>query len=139
MDVFITETDPSLFSFQMDLGWARVANQDPVAWFRRYPGRFRMWHIKDFENLSAAQARQAEAFRNPPAAGGGRGGGPGAQAGRPAPVGAGDIDFKPIVARWQESGLEYFFVEQDGAAQWPGGSLAAIATSYKGVRQLLGV
>jgi hypothetical protein len=35
--------------------------------------------------------------------------------------------------------LEYFFVEQDGAAQWPGGSLAAISTSYKALRQLLGV
>jgi len=139
LDVFISETDPSLFSFQMDLGWARVANQDPVTWFRRYPDRFRMWHIKDFENLSAAQARQAEAFRNPPSPEGGRGGPPGSQAGRPAPVGGGDIDFKPILAQWQTAGLEYFFVEQDGAAQWPGGSLAAISTSYKALRQLLGV
>ena len=138
MDVFITETDPSLFNFEMDLGWARVANQDPVAWFRRYPGRFRMWHIKDFENLAAAQARQAEAFRNPPTAGGGRGGGGSvSQAGRPAPIGAGDIDFKPILAAWQVAGLEHFFVEQDGAAQWPGGSLAAITTSYRAMRKLL--
>jgi len=142
MDVFVTETDPSVFSFQMDLGWARVASQDPVAWFRRYPGRFRMWHIKDFENLSAAQARQAEAFRNPPAPGGGRGGvggGGGAvsQAGRPSPIGAGDIDFKPILSAWQDAGLEYFFVEQDGAGQWPGGSLASIAISYQALRKLL--
>jgi sugar phosphate isomerase/epimerase len=141
MDVFVTETDPSVFSFQMDLGWARVANQDPVAWFRRYPGRFRMWHIKDFENLSAAQARQAESFRNPPAPGGGRGGGGGSvsQAGRPSPIGAGDIDFRPILAAWQDAGLEHFFVEQDGAAQWPGGSLASIAISYQAVRKLLSV
>ena len=136
MDVFIAETDPSVFSFQMDLGWARVANQDPVAWFKRYPGRFRMWHIKDFENLAVAQARQADAFRNPSTAGGGRGGG-GSQAGRPAPIGAGDIDFRPILAAWKVAGLEHFFVEQDGAAQWPGGSVASIAKSYQAVRSLL--
>ncbi|MEO8620560.1 MAG: sugar phosphate isomerase/epimerase [bacterium] len=139
MDIFISETDPSVFNFQIDLGWARVASQDPVAWFRRYPGRFRMWHIKDFENLSAAQARQTDAFRNPGAASGGRGTGapPALQAGRPAPIGAGDIDFKPILAAWKDAGLEYFFVEQDGAAQWPGGSLASIATSYQAVRKLV--
>ena len=138
MDVFVSETDPTVFSFQIDLGWARVANQDPVAWFRRYPGRFRMWHIKDFENLSAAQARQAESFRNPSPPGGGRGGGGGAaQAGRPSPIGAGDIDFKPILAAWRDAGLEHFFVEQDGAAQWPGGSIASIAKSYQAVRSLV--
>jgi len=139
MDVFVTETDPAVFTFQMDLGWARVASQDPVAWFKRYPGRFRMWHIKDFENLSAAQARQAGAFRNPPATGGGRGAGGGSvsQAGRPSPIGAGDIDFRPILAAWHVAGLEHFFVEQDGAAQWPGGSLASVAISYQALRKLL--
>lgn len=136
MDVFVSETDPSIVNFEMDLGWARVASQDPVAWFRRYPGRFRMWHVKDFEHLAAAQARQTEAFRNPTAREGGRGGG-GSQAGRPAPVGAGDIDFKPILAAWREAGLEHFFIEQDGASQWPGGSLAAITTSYRAMRELL--
>ena len=29
MDVFISNTDPNLVVFQMDLGWARVAGQDP--------------------------------------------------------------------------------------------------------------
>jgi sugar phosphate isomerase/epimerase len=138
MDVFIAETDPALFAFQMDLGWARVANQDPVAWFKRYPGRFRMWHIKDFENLSAAQSRQIEAFRNPAAPGGrGGAGSPVSQAGRPSPIGAGDINFRPILAAWQDAGLEYFFVEQDGAAQWPGGSLTSLTISYQALRKLL--
>jgi hypothetical protein len=33
--------------------------------------------------------------------------------------------------------MEYFFVEQDGAANWPGGSLVAIATSYRNLANLL--
>ncbi|MEP6781539.1 MAG: sugar phosphate isomerase/epimerase [Gemmatimonadaceae bacterium] len=109
MDVFITNTDPSLFTFQMDLGWARVAKQNPVEWFNKYPGRFRMWHIKDM-NLAKGQ---------------------------PVPVGAGDIDFKPMLAAWKQSGMQYFFIEQDGAAQWPGGSMKSIETSYNALKKLL--
>ena len=153
MDVFVTETDPSVFNFQMDLGWARVASQDPVAWFSKYPGRFVMWHIKDFDNLKAAQDRETISLRNAanpqprpapapgaaPAGGRGAGGAPPApQAGRPCPVGSGDIDFKPIIADWRESGVRYFFVEQDGASSWPGGSIASITTSYQTLRTLLG-
>jgi sugar phosphate isomerase/epimerase len=130
MDVFVTETDPALFNFQMDLGWARVAGQDPLAWFHKYPGRFRMWHVKDMENLAAGQARSAETFRGerPPA---------GAPNARPTAIGTGDIDYRPILTGWRESGMEYFFVEQDGASSFPGGSIAAIETSYKNLRQLL--
>jgi hypothetical protein len=47
------------------------------------------------------------------------------------------VDFKPIFAQWKTSGLEYFFVEQDGAANWPGGSLVAITTSYRNLTNLL--
>lgn len=155
MDVFVSETDPSVFNFQMDLGWARVASQDPVAWFKKYPDRFVMWHIKDFESLKAAQDREAISLRNaanpaprPPAGAapagpptGGRGGAGGTplapQPGRPCPVGSGDIDFKPIIAAWKVSGMRYFFVEQDGAAQWQGGSIASITTSYQTLRKLL--
>jgi sugar phosphate isomerase/epimerase len=107
MDIFVAETDPALFHFQIDLGWARVANQDPVAWFARYPGRFRMWHVKDILN------------------------------GRPTAIGNGDVNFKPTFAAWKNSGMEYFFVEHDGAASWPGGSLAAITVAYENLRRLL--
>ncbi|MEO7999354.1 MAG: sugar phosphate isomerase/epimerase [Gemmatimonadaceae bacterium] len=153
MDIFVTETDPAVFNFQMDLGWARVASQDPVAWFRKYPDRFVMWHIKDFESLKAAQDRETISLRNaanptprPTAASapagppqGGRGGAPAAPLpGKPSPVGSGDIDFKPIIAEWKQSGVRYFFVEQDGAAQWPGGSIESIRTSYQTLRKLLG-
>lgn len=107
MDIFVSETDPVVFNFQIDLGWAFVAKQDAVAWFKRYPNRFRMWHVKDITG------------------------------GRPTAVGSGEIDFKPTFAAWKDSGLEYFFVEQDSASSWPGGSLAAITASYQNLRKLL--
>ena len=141
MDVFIAETDPSLVSFEMDLMWARVANQDPLAWFQKYPGRIALWHVKDMQQLAAAQEQQAPGLRNPPPprpAPGAGGGGPPARAGKIAPVGAGEIDFRPIFAQWRASGLEYYFVEHDQAQSWPGGSLASIEASYQHIRQLLG-
>ncbi len=151
MDVFVSGTDPSLVAFQIDLGWARVAGQNPLDWFNRYPGRFKMWHVKDILALQAAQEQQVERFRTlaagpPPAAppppaspAGGRAGGAAVPAvtGGPVPIGAGEVDFKPIFAQWKTSGLEYFFVEQDGAVNWPGGSLVAIATSYRNLTNLL--
>jgi sugar phosphate isomerase/epimerase len=143
MDIFIGETDPKLVTFEIDLGWAWVASQNPVDWMKRYPGRVKMWHVKDILALAAAQQRQMELFKNPPPRG--QGPAPAAPAastppavtGGPVPVGAGEIDFRPIFAEWKVSGLEYFFVEQDGAANWPGGPLAAITTSYRNLVNLL--
>lgn len=137
MDIFVSETDPSLVDFELDLMWAAVAGQDPVAWFERYPGRFKMWHVKDMKNLAAEQAQQVPRLRNPRGQGAGRPGGGGGPTGQIVPVGHGDIDFRRIFARWERSGLEHFFVEHDGAAQWPGGSLASIQSSHETLKRLL--
>jgi sugar phosphate isomerase/epimerase len=160
MDIFIGQTDPKLVTFEIDLGWSWVANQNPVDWMKRYPGRVKMWHVKDILALKAAQDRQVETFKElsaratgaappvveatqvapqpPPAAGAGRGAGqPAAVTGGPVPIGAGEIDFKPIFAEWKASGLEYFFVEQDSGPTWPGGPIAAITTSYRNLVNLL--
>ena len=157
MDIFIGETDPKLVTFEIDLGWSWVANQNPVDWMKRYPGRVKMWHVKDILALKAAQDRQMEVFKNPPPAAPpvvqatqvtpqGVASAPAtppatppppAVTGGPVPVGAGEIDFKPIFAEWKVSGLEYFFVEQDSGPTWPGGPLAAIATSYRNLVNLM--
>jgi sugar phosphate isomerase/epimerase len=150
MDVFIAGTDPKLVAFQIDLGWAWVAGQNPVDWFRRYPGRIKMWHVKDILALKSAQERQTAAFKTitapppqPPAAAPPSGGAPApatppaAIAEGPVAIGAGEVDFKPIFAEWKTSGLEYFFVEQDSGPTWPGGPLAAITTSYRNLVNLL--
>ena len=36
-----------------------------------------------------------------------------------------------------EAGVEHFFIEHDNAAEYAGGSLASIATSYRNLRRLL--
>jgi sugar phosphate isomerase/epimerase len=152
MDIFIAQTDPKLVTFEIDLGWSWVAGENPVTWFRRYPGRVKMWHVKDILALKGAQDRQMELFTTLVARGQGAAPAPPAPAaapapaatpptpavtGGPVPIGAGEIDFKPIFAEWKVSGLEYFFVEQDSGPTWPGGPLAAITTSYRNLVNIL--
>jgi sugar phosphate isomerase/epimerase len=110
-DVLVKEVDPKLVDFELDLYWARFADQDPVALFAKYPGRFTMWHVKDMSVTGTQKGM--------------------------TPVGKGTIDFKTIFARARESGMKYFFVEHDNAAQFPGGSLASVQASYEYLRQLL--
>ena len=109
--MIVKEVDPKLVDFELDLYWARFADQDPVALFAKYPGRFTMWHVKDMSVTGTQKGM--------------------------TPVGKGTMDFKAIFARARESGMKYFFVEHDNAAQYQGGSLASVQASYDFLRQLL--
>jgi sugar phosphate isomerase/epimerase len=86
LDYLLEHCDASTVNFQMDLYWVTKAGQDPVAYFKRYPGRFKIWHVKDMDDK-----------------------------GRFAPVGNGKIDFKRVLANKKLSGMLYYFVEQDAS------------------------
>ena len=73
-----------LENFEMDRFWVIKAGADPLDYFERFPGRFKLWHVKDM----------------------------GAN-GLFAPVGEGSIDFKRILEKKDRSGMEHYFVEQD--------------------------
>jgi len=51
MEYFMEHTDPTLFFWQMDTYWCVMAQQSPVQYFKKYPGRFAMLHIKDLYEL----------------------------------------------------------------------------------------
>ncbi|MCU0468172.1 MAG: sugar phosphate isomerase/epimerase [Arcicella sp.] len=84
IDYLLEKLDPKYVNFQMDLYWVTKAGADPVAYFQRYPGRFKIWHVKDMDSQE-----------------------------RFAPVGQGKIDFKRILANKKLSGMKYYIVEQD--------------------------
>jgi len=46
-DYMIEHTDPQYLFFQMDVYWAVRGQVSPVAYFKKYPGRFTLLHIKD--------------------------------------------------------------------------------------------
>jgi sugar phosphate isomerase/epimerase len=121
-DVLLAETDPSLVTMQLDIGWAYIAGVDPIALFKAHPGRFELWHIKDVFGLKTV---------NPSL-------GPDARVSSTAfaPVGAGQIDFKQVFASATVAGLKHFAVEHDNAAAW-GDSLAAARVSYQNLAKML--
>jgi len=84
IDYLLENVDPKLLNFQMDLYWVTKAGANPIAYFNKYPGRFKIWHVKDMD----AQ-------------------------GRFAPVGQGSIGFKNILDNKKLSGMKYYMVEQD--------------------------
>jgi sugar phosphate isomerase/epimerase len=46
-DVVMSETDPALVSFQIDLGNVRVGGGDPVSYLRKYRTRYFAVHLRD--------------------------------------------------------------------------------------------
>ncbi len=102
-DYLLEETDPKLVKMEMDLGWISVAKQDPLKYFKKYPGRFPLVHVKDYVNdpnstSSYAGATGSVQFK-----------------GRLADVGKGIVDWKRIFAHSDEAGIKHYFVENDNA------------------------
>jgi sugar phosphate isomerase/epimerase len=104
-DYILANTDKNLVKMELDLAWATKAKQDPVALFKMHPGRFPLWHVKDLDKTTI----------------------------NPTEVGAGTIDFKRIFDNAKESGMKYFFVEQDGAPQ----PIEDVTQSYNYLEKLL--
>ena len=69
-DYMLEHTDPALVFFQMDVYWAVIGNASPVEYFKRYPGRFKMLHIKDETEIGQSGMVGFDAiFRNAETAG----------------------------------------------------------------------
>lgn len=117
-DILLKECDPSLVSMEMDIFWATYAGQDPVAWWRRFPGRFPLLHIKDMRKGIKVNPRE---FPKP------------GQVNPFVPVGQGRINWRRIFANVHLAGAKYIFVEQD---QCDGSPLVAIRESYNYLRHL---
>src|SRR5437660_1775414 len=44
LDVLFEHTDPALVTFEMDLYWMVHGGADPLAYFKKYPGRISLVH-----------------------------------------------------------------------------------------------
>ncbi|MEQ7873234.1 sugar phosphate isomerase/epimerase [Sphingomonas sp. ASV193] len=84
IDLLQKGLDPALVDFEIDVYWTRRGGGDPMALFRRFPGRFPLAHFKDMT--------------------------PG---GAMADIGDGTIDYAAILAAAPRSGLRHAIVERD--------------------------
>lgn len=103
-DVLLEETDPALVGLELDLYWITKGGQDAQDYFTRWPGRFRLVHVKDM----AADGSMAD-------------------------VGAGQIDFAALFARREQAGIRHYFVEHDQPAD-PFATLAASYAHLRDLR-----
>lgn len=88
-DILLSETNPDMVAMEMDLYWVTKANRDPVEYFTRYPGRFRLVHVKDMDRTPARGMTD---------------------------VGQGIIDWARLFAHAEQAGIEHYFVEHDEPA-----------------------
>src|SRR5271163_286513 len=104
-DYLLENTDAKLVRMEMDLCWATVAGADPLTYFAKYPGRFPLVHVKDWQGQGGSMSEQATRMRD---------------------VGQGSIDWKRIFAHSEQAGIKHYIVENDAAK-----SVDDIAISYK--------
>jgi sugar phosphate isomerase/epimerase len=84
MSILLAEFDAKLVNLEMDLYWMTKAKQDPLEFFKKYPGRVPLVHVKDM-----------------------------APDGSFADVGTGSINFSRIFAHASQAGIKHYYVEND--------------------------
>jgi len=75
----------------MDLGWVIVGGKDPLEYFKNYPNRFPLWHLKD---MDVTKKHSVE-------------------------FGKGQLAIVEILKHNKAAGMKYFFVEQEEYASTP--------------------
>ncbi len=103
-ELLVDHTDPGLVFLEMDIFWTTAGRADPVAYLKKYRGRYALMHLKDMMELQHFAGDGGDAgqwmalFPNM------------------ASAGSGVLDLDAIVSTALETGVEHFFVEQDMVA-----------------------
>lgn len=99
MEILLSQTDPALVSFELDIFWAAFAGVDIELLLQSQPGRFKYCHVKDMAGQPGEFQSTEEFF---------------AMVGKLlANVGEGELPFEAYFALNETSGMEYFIVEHD--------------------------
>ena len=110
-DVLMQNTDPAIVDFEMDIYWVVAAGEDPEAWMKKYPNRFRLCHVKDRSKT------------------------PGNDEGKNSvDLGTGSIDFSKVLKTARENGMQYYIVEQEA---FPNGTPLEAANANAGYMKKL--
>jgi sugar phosphate isomerase/epimerase len=103
---------------KQDCGWMVAAGYSPVEYFRQYPGRYRMLHVKDFVATKRASTSLATDERP-----------------QGTELGRGHIGYKPILLAAAKAGIHDYYVEQEPPfLDMP--TLAAVKVDYQYLRAL---
>jgi sugar phosphate isomerase/epimerase len=115
-DFLLANTDAHSVIMEMDLCWISVTGHDPVSYFKRFPGRFPLVHVKDVKEMPKVAPGKKDEFVDTDF-----------EKHQMTEPGSGVIDWKRIFAHADEAGIQHYFVEHDD----PADPFASIAASYK--------
>jgi sugar phosphate isomerase/epimerase len=107
LEILFENTTAHLVKFEIDVYWVKNAGEDPVKFIDKLGERVRLLHLKDM--LAGPEKKFA-------------------------PVGAGTLDFKAILASAEKNGVRFGIVEQDNCYDTP--PLEAIKTSLESLKKL---
>ncbi|MFY0591079.1 MAG: sugar phosphate isomerase/epimerase [Roseivirga sp.] len=86
-EIIFNQTDSSLVKFQLDMYWVVHSSKlSPIELVQKQPDRFVMWHIKDMDKVTRDYSE----------------------------LGNGSIDYEKMLSEIDQSGLQYYFLEQGG-------------------------
>ncbi|WP_235295846.1 sugar phosphate isomerase/epimerase family protein [Portibacter marinus] len=89
-DYLMENTDPDLVKHEMDIYWVVTGGADPIDYLKKYPGRFKLCHVKD--RMKGVDAAESQASTT---------------------LGTGVIDFPEILKVAKENGMEHYIMEQE--------------------------
>jgi len=121
-DILLKDTDPALVAMQLDIGWAYVGGQDAIEMFKKNPGRYELWHVKD------AKYKELDPKMTP------------SQRMRHAKIvtmGEGDIDYRAVFANAKLAGLKHFVIEQDTAGRDGRDAVEDCRIAYDNLKKIL--
>jgi sugar phosphate isomerase/epimerase len=109
LDLIYDGTTKTALQAEPDTYWVQYGGGDNIAWCRKLAGRLPVIHLKDYRTNSENTPEFCE-------------------------IGSGVLDFKSIIATAEESGCEWFIVEQDTC---PGDPVDSLAISFRYIQENL--
>lgn len=85
-DILLRETESDFMTMQLDIYWIKYGGADPLEYFKKYPKRFKLWHVKDMDDTEQQESIE---------------------------LGDGIINYQDIFRKKAEAGMKYYFLEQE--------------------------
>jgi sugar phosphate isomerase/epimerase len=109
LEVLFEESDPQVFTAEIDTYWIQHGGGDPAEWIRRMKGRIPVVHFKD---MGISDGRQVM-----------------------AEVGEGNLNWDAILEACKSSGVLWYIVEQDTCQRDP---FESLAISFDNLKKMSG-
>ena len=103
------QAPPEMLKAEIDVFWIQAGGGDPAAWIRKCAGREPILHLKDMAMGPDREQRMAE-------------------------IGEGNLNWPAILQAAEESGVEWYLVEQDNC--YDRDPFESLAISYRNLRAM---